>query len=556
MPLPALAAISPQPLSGTNNITAIFNVNTQVLTVIGTNMEHNLPHLVRLYHSDLSFIHVFDIITPDSNGHFEVSSFVQFPLDLHPFPETYLIRVEVSGPPASTWAGDTFEWYFEPPEIITNTLPNGTVGVVYPSVTLEADYDGKSTPRIWSVKSGNFPPGLTLSPGGGVSGTPLQPGTFTFTVKFGNSAAFDTEEFTIIIAPAPPVSTQHTVTIVNGGTGYAVTGGPNHTAGSNVTINAGTRVGFVFNGWTFSPAVTLAAGHSAATTSTTFVMPAQNVVATANWVAAPPQGGSGVGSGNWGGGGVTQRPPTTQPPTNQTPPPTDQAPELHLLFMIGDDMGNFRPQAPITRAEAATVLARVNLLDFETGIDFLPEGMSAFNTFADVNSSDWFYHYVAWAYSDGLIRGDSPDGGARYFRPNDPITRQEFAAILARTAESLTTGDTPFADADNVADWAQDYVFTTYTLGHMIGDGANHFRPATNVNRAEVATAISRLLGRIADRANFYSADVVNVYQAIAFPDVSEAAWYFPATLSATNDQYLTRANGVVDWKEFVTTRQ
>jgi len=237
------------------------------------------------------------------------------------------------------------------------------------------------------------------------------------------------------------------------------------------------------------------------------------------------------------------RPPGTPGQPDPPRPPADY--ELHLAYMFGD--GNFRPRADITRAEAATILARTQLLDFEQGIENLPPGMAAFNAFSDVTPGDWFYFYVAWAYHAGLVRGD-----AGRFRPNDPITREELAAILARTT-NLRTGTPSFSDAGGISNWAMSYVYTVYRAGWMTGDDQGTFRPIDNIIRAEVATAMNRILGRLDSRSAFYAADIENLYRARAFPDVGGTAWYFPSVLGAANDHRLTRdAYDAIDWKYII----
>src|ERR1019366_1160010 len=53
--------------------------------------------------------------------------------------------------------------------ITTSSLPTGTVGVAY-SQALGAS--GGSPPYSWAVASGTLPAGLSLAPGGTISGTP------------------------------------------------------------------------------------------------------------------------------------------------------------------------------------------------------------------------------------------------------------------------------------------------------------------------------------------------------------------------------------------------
>jgi hypothetical protein len=62
------------------------------------------------------------------------------------------------------------------------TLPNGTHGVAYSPVTFTVTGGSFTSPFTWSSPSG-LPPGLTLSSGGTLSGTPTQAGTFDFIIE-------------------------------------------------------------------------------------------------------------------------------------------------------------------------------------------------------------------------------------------------------------------------------------------------------------------------------------------------------------------------------------
>ena len=86
----------------------------------------------------------------------------------------------------------------QPPVITTTTLSGGKVGEAY-SQTLAAT---GAAPITWSIESGSLPAGLTLS-GNTISGTPTTAGTFTFTVKAGNSVGNDTKELSIVVQAAP-----------------------------------------------------------------------------------------------------------------------------------------------------------------------------------------------------------------------------------------------------------------------------------------------------------------------------------------------------------------
>ena len=123
------------------------------------------------------------------------------------------------------------------------TVPNGTVAVAY-SQTLTAS--GGVAPYSFAVTAGALPAGLTLSPGGVLSGTPTAGGSFNFTVSATDSSTFPgpfvgSRAYTLVIAP-PTISLPATplaggtlgaaysaaITPASGGTApyaYAVTAG-------------------------------------------------------------------------------------------------------------------------------------------------------------------------------------------------------------------------------------------------------------------------------------------------------------------------------------------
>jgi hypothetical protein len=71
-------------------------------------------------------------------------------------------------------------------QISPSSLPNGTNGVAYPPVTFTVTGGAFTPPYTWSAPSG-LPPGLGISNGGTISGTPTQPGTFDFIIQLTDS---------------------------------------------------------------------------------------------------------------------------------------------------------------------------------------------------------------------------------------------------------------------------------------------------------------------------------------------------------------------------------
>ena len=228
--------------------------------------------------------------------------------------------------------------------------------------------------------------------------------------------------------------------------------------------------------------------------------------------------------------------------------------EEHLRYMIGDNYGNFRPRAPITRAEVAIILVRTQVREFATVTNFLPLrfATTGFNEFSDVNRSDWFYFYIAWAYAEGYVRGFDGE-----FRPDEFITREELAAMIVRTGVVLPTdgvGVPGFPDFAQTSDWAKEYVAKVYELGLMVGDAeTGQFRPLHPIQRGETATAMNRLLGRVDSQTAWNAVEVENPEEMRTFPDVNPNYWYFGAVVAATNDHVLTRdEDDNIEWKEFI----
>lgn len=147
----------------------------------------------------------------------------------------------------------------------------------------------------------------------------------------------------------------------------------------------------------------------------------------------------------------------------------------HLL-VSGESDSVFAPQDEITRAQFASLLVRaLGLTD-----------RSASSTFTDVTSTDWFSHDVNIAASLGLVKGYNDA-----FAPNDPITREQMAAMIMRAAQF--TGKTfdsnatnlKFKDADKVDSWAKSAIQNANQIGIIHGDPDGNVRPTDHASRSE-----------------------------------------------------------------------
>jgi len=153
--------------------------------------------------------------------------------------------------------------------------------------------------------------------------------------------------------------------------------------------------------------------------------------------------------------------------------------------MTGTGDGTFSPDTNMTRAMLATVLHRL------AGEPATASGAN----FSDVASGTWYSDAIAWAQTDGIVKGF--DG---IFNPDGDITRQDLAVILVRYAASIgfelpANRDLPnFADKANVADYALEAVEALYRAEILNGKTSEHFAPTSLATRAEVAAVLHRFV--------------------------------------------------------------
>jgi hypothetical protein len=109
-------------------------------------------------------------------------------------------------------------------------------------------------------------------------------------------------------------------------------------------------------------------------------------------------------------------------------------------------------------------------------------------------ASHWAREYIATAYACGIIAGYSPNT----FGPDDQITREQMAAMIVRAIDlpqAPQTGvDINFSDAADISDWADSAVKSVVVHKIMSGYPDNTFKPGGNASRAEAATVIVNAL--------------------------------------------------------------
>lgn len=323
-------------------------------------------------------------------------------------------------------------------------------------------------------------------------------------------------------------------------------GSGEYSEGETVTIKAGERSGYKFSGWTTDDSVQFADSKSA---ETTFTMPGKAVTVTANWTKS--SGGNGGGGGNVrytvsfetnGGNDIASKTVTRNSVIKEPETPikdgfdfegwytdkglktkydfTEKVTKNFTLYakwtekdngewknpftdvkendwfydsvkyayendlMKGISNTEFAPDSDVTRAMFVTVIYRME-----------NEPQTGKCAFTDVESGSYYENAVAWTNENGIVSGISED----CFAPNEPITREQMAAIIYRYAafkgyDITTSSNTSYTDNDNISDYAKDAVIWAAEKYVMTGNTDGSFAPKANTTRAQVASVFMRMV--------------------------------------------------------------
>lgn len=317
--------------------------------------------------------------------------------------------------------------------------------------------------------------------------------------------------------------TRYAVT-VNGS--YAdVSGAGSYAAGNVVTVRAGSRSGYTFDGWTSGSNVVFDDPNAA---ETTFTMPDGSVTVTANWSRDGGSSSSGRDDSDpryavgipdkTENGSVSVSPKNASQGDRVTvtvkPDAGYELDSLKVFDKNGKELeltdkgdGRFTFIMPAGKVEVKAV--------FTEEVKISP--------FRDVPTDAYYYEAVKWAQKKG-ITGGIGDG---LFGPNQPCTRAQIVTFLWRAAGSpvvnyamdLTDvpGDAYYAEAVR---WALSQGITTGTA-----DG--RFSPNAPCTRAQAVTFLFRASKASADGAP-------------AFGDVAADAYYAEAVKWATDNGITT----------------
>ena len=155
-------------------------------------------------------------------------------------------------------------------------------------------------------------------------------------------------------------------------------------------------------------------------------------------------------------------------------------------LMLGTSKPLFSPHGTVMRGMMATILWRMEGSP-------VPKGK---NSFTDVEAGKWYADAITWTAENGIFAGYGKDK----FGPDDPITREQLAAIFYRYADykgyDLTVkGDLDkFKDADKITDYAKTAMQWAVGSGLVKGKSGNLLDPQGTATRAEIAAMLHRFI--------------------------------------------------------------
>ena len=157
-------------------------------------------------------------------------------------------------------------------------------------------------------------------------------------------------------------------------------------------------------------------------------------------------------------------------------------------LLRGKEDGKIHSEDNLTRAEMAAIMVR----------SFGATIRADVSNFSDLDPSAWYYDEFSKAVQMRVFEGD----GSGHMRPDEPITREEVFAVVAR-ALVLKSSDhsalDKFKDAGKISGWAKDYMSILTEKSYVNGDNAGRVNPKNNITRAEFAQLMHNIF------RNYYS---------------------------------------------------
>lgn len=206
-------------------------------------------------------------------------------------------------------------------------------------------------------------------------------------------------------------------------------------------------------------------------------------------------------------------------------------------YILGYPDGTFGPSNTITRAEAASMFARL-----ERG-SIASSSLGSF--FKDVHN-EWFAEDVNYVAQKGYM--DGYPGG--YFKPNENMTREQFAQMISvyiqKNVEKLKDSDSVVLKDVDRKHWSANAIQEAIDRGIIDGYGDSTFRGSQDITRAEAVKILNRVFGRVTTEKSL--TNEVNVYKLVTFKDVNTSHWAFYEILDASNTHSVNVLDNLQTW--------
>ncbi|QQT91676.1 S-layer homology domain-containing protein [Peptoniphilus harei] len=199
-------------------------------------------------------------------------------------------------------------------------------------------------------------------------------------------------------------------------------------------------------------------------------------------------------------------------------------------YIAGYPDGTFKPGKEVTRAEAVRMF--VTLVN--EGKE-LPKNPTT--KFKDANNK-WYSDEINFAVSKGFISGYS-DGT---FKPNQGITRAEFAQMIAVFVKDGYPGSSNFKDVKG--HWASNAIDQLYGNKKIKGFPDGTFKPDQKLTRAEAVTVLNSVFGRNTKSTSFAN---VNTNSLKKFSDVPMSHWAYYEIIDASNGHNAVKGDKAED---------
>lgn len=165
----------------------------------------------------------------------------------------------------------------------------------------------------------------------------------------------------------------------------------------------------------------------------------------------------------------------------------DKVREKHIMTGSGD--GYFRPKEPLNRAQAVTLLSRLEGAKEGYEPVSFPDNLP----FDDVNAGDWFYESVKNAYNKGWVNGRTESA----FDPAGTLTKAEWITMIVRAfdLEDEITDPVDYKDVPSQV-WFSPYVRIAAKNDFIRFPNSKYYGPAKEVTRTDAAWLIGVILDK------------------------------------------------------------